>query len=666
MNEGHLFDCILPLIVGVVLFLLVVDAFIGKKDRAAKRTRIILGVVVLLAGGGLIVWRVLHTSPPPPLHTHSKAVIVSEPPSTVALATEARLNAVDIPVHDPRALQALLAPDSPSPTPSAPQTSYQVGDRRQFQLQDRHVDAELIYAGEGVYSWLVSGAEGDREALATAAVRFDDEVRPVARKFFSSAELSDATSGVSIHIVNYEDPDDSMSGFFYPDSRTFYVNLIHRKPEEENYLATLVHEFQHLTQWDNDPNEERWLDEGFSELAELLVDLGPSWNDEVFREAFDTQLNDWPHPEESVTSTAHYGASYRFILYLWEQFGDRFIRDLAHHPANGIASVDAVLTAHGAGVTADEVFADWVVANAVDAGEYTYDHEDWDTTLQGWENATFHRYPMDVKTDVHPYATDYFRLEDASSLRIRFDGTTQARFLPEDPHNGETCWWSNAIHHADTHLTRRFDLSGLPEATLRFWTWYDLEKSHSQVYLSASADGGNTWEVLQGRGATHRGDYGWGYTGRSEGWIEEMVDLSGFAGEDVWLRFDYVSGSSFRDRGFLMDAVSIPELNLTDPCEEIGDWQAEGFILSGSVVPVRWIVQVIDIYRWDEPVQLHRMSLDGGQTGQLELELTPLGGLLGDYGRGVLAVSALARGTTERLPYHCEITRWWPDLTPVP
>jgi hypothetical protein len=670
MGEGHLFDCVLPLVVGVILFLLVVDTVIGKRDRTATRTRIILGVIVLLAAGGLIVWRVLHTSPPPPLHTQTEVPLVSDPPDSIARATEARLDAVEVPVRDPGGLQVLGGPAEHGSAGSDGEhgsgDGYRVGDRRRFRLQDRQVETELIYASERVYSWLIVGVEADQQALAAAADRFDNEVRTVVRAFFSSQEPRDATGGALTHIVNYQDPDDGMSGFFYPATQTFYVNLIHRKPEKEAYLATLVHEFQHVTQWQNDPNEERWLDEGFSELAERRVDLGPSWNDEVFREAFDTQLNDWPHPQESATSTAHYGASYRFALYLWEQFGDTFIRDLAHHPANGMVSVDAVLADHGTGVRADEVFADWVVANAVDAGDYAYEREDWDPTLESWENATFHRYPMDIRTDVHPYATDYFRLEDASSLLIRFNGTTQARLLPEDPHSGETCWWSNAAHHTNTRLIRRFDLSGLSQATLRFWAWYELEEGRSQVYLSASGDGGDSWQVLHGQAATHRGDHGWGYTGRSEGWIEEEVDLSAYAGGEVRVRFDYVSDSSFEDKGLLVDDVSIPELDLTDPCEEVGDWEAEGFILAGPVVPVDWVVQIIDIYRWGEPVDLYRMSLDERRTGQLELTLTPLGGLLGEGGRGILAISALAHGTTVPLPYHCEITRRFLDLTPQP
>jgi hypothetical protein len=52
---------------------------------------------------------------------------------------------------------------------------------------------------------------------------------------------------------------------------------------------------------------------------------------------------------------------------------------------------------------------------------------------------------------------------------------------------------------------------------------------------------------------------------------------------------------------------------------------------------------------------VQRMSLDEQQTGEWDLELRPLGGMLGKAGRGMLVVAPLVRGTTEPLPYHCEI-----------
>jgi hypothetical protein len=123
------------------------------------------------------------------------------------------------------------------------------------------------------------------------------------------------------------------------------------------------------------------------------------------------------------------------------------------------------------------------------------------------------------------------------------------------------------------------------------------------------------------------------------------------------LRFDTVTGHTVYDKGFMLDDLSIDELGLVDDGEQTGAWQAEGFILAGAMVPVRWVVQVIDVYREGYALQVHRIPLDDRQTGQLDVELRSLGGLLGNKGRGYLVISALARGTAEPLSYHCEIVR---------
>ena len=648
MTTDYLFACTLPLLGGFLLALLLVDLMIGKRDRSAKRSRVVLAAIVALAEGGLIGWRIITTSHPDPFITQPRVPLLTELPSQVTLATQARLDGAGIPVHDPDVLRARLGAGLSTPSLPAPLPHHGVGDRRDFVLQGRLVEAELVHVSGPIYSWLVAGVETDRTALGDAADRFATEVLPGVRRFFDRGYAPE--SDPAIHILHYSDPQDGVQGFFLPDTEMFHVNLAHVSPGVPLYLGTLVHELQHALHWQMDPNEERWLDEGLSELAELSAGFDPGESDEVFRAAFDTQLNLWPYAGEGTPPAVHYGASYRFVLYLWEQFGDDFIRDLSHHPANGLPSVDAVLAAQDTGLTADRVFADWVLANAVDEGAYAYEHEDWKASMPTWAKATFYRYPMDIQTDVPPYATDYYRLENTRPSLIRFSGTTQARLLPVDPHSGETCWWSNAAHHSDTRLTRSLDLSALSEATLRFWMWYDMGSPGSHVTLSASRDGGQTWAALAGA-------RGWGYTGQSDGWVEEKVDLGPYVGAAVLVRFDYVTRYGALDKGFLLDDLSIPELGLEDACEDTADWQAEGFLLAGPMVPVQWVVQVIDIYREGHALQVYRMSFEDDQTGQLEMELRPLGGLLGNKGRGLLAISALARGTTDPLPYHCEIIR---------
>jgi immune inhibitor A len=41
-------------------------------------------------------------------------------------------------------------------------------------------------------------------------------------------------------------------------------------------------------------------------------------------------------------------------------------------------------------------------------------------------------------------------------------------------------------------------------------------------------------------------------------WINEMVDLSQYAGQNLTLRFEYVTDSNVTGEGFLLDDLSIP------------------------------------------------------------------------------------------------------------
>jgi hypothetical protein len=242
-----------------------------------------------------------------------------------------------------------------------------------------------------------------------------------------------------------------------------------------------------------------------------------------------------------------------------------------------------------------------------------------------------------------------FLREKCAVRNVSFDGPALAQLLPVSPHSGQTVWWSNWGNTSDARLSGRFDLSALDQATLRFWTWFDLEDRYDYVYLSASGDGGQTWQVLHGRYASARGDYGPAYNGQSDGWVEEQVDLSRYAGGEVWLRFDYVTDSSINGSGFMIDDISIPEMNLSDPCDDEGAWLAEGFVLVGPLLPQHWLVQLVEFPAAGAP-QVRRMEMDAQQDGWLDLDLGR------DNERALLVISPLVRYITTPLSYSYEIS----------
>ncbi|MEZ4517578.1 MAG: hypothetical protein R3C44_12375 [Chloroflexota bacterium] len=62
--------------------------------------------------------------------------------------------------------------------------------------------------------------------------------------------------------------------FYIPMKRKWFIwNMSRLEVESDLYLGTLLHELQHLSQWNMDANEEVWMNEGLSQLAETMAGL---------------------------------------------------------------------------------------------------------------------------------------------------------------------------------------------------------------------------------------------------------------------------------------------------------------------------------------------------------------------------------------------------------
>jgi hypothetical protein len=207
-------------------------------------------------------------------------------------------------------------------------------------------------------------------------------------------------------------------------------------------------------------------------------------------------------------------------------------------------------------------------------------------------------------------------------------------------------------------LTRSFDLSGVGQATLSYWTWYDIESDWDYTYVEVSVDGGKTWEILEtphGVGTNPNGNsFGWAYTGSSgDGetpqWIQEEVDLSDYAGQRIQIRFEYITDDAVNRPGFVLDDVAIPEIDYFDDFESDGEgWESAGFIRHANVLSQRWLVQVVLL---GPETTVERLVLDKDQTGS---SVIPLGRAAD---RAVITVSGLAPVTTELAAYEYEITK---------
>ncbi len=607
-------------------------------------------------------------------------VITREPAGDVGAETEELLETTDVPVRDLHDLAIRLRhlpPDTPRTVNPGGSPDYPIGTRRLFHVSNVDTDEQfdihaiLEYKTEHVYMWVEEGARFDQGDLEDAADLFEEHTYPTNRAFFGSEWSPGVDNDPHLSILHARGLGDSIAGYyssadeFISDVRDdsnememFYINIENVTINDSFYNGVLAHEFQHMIHWYNDRNEETWLNEGFSELAMHLNDFDVGGSEWTFAMTPDTQLNSWP--EGPGAAGANYGAGYLFTSYFLDRFGPDATQALVAHSENSFASVEAVLQELDTGLLYEDLFADWIVANLLDDpyltdGRYGYEEID----PPSFDIETTYResdYPVSASSTVHQHGTDYIELRGEAPLTLRFTGSTQIGLVNTVAHSGRYFWWSNRGDDSDIMLTRAFDLSDVNAATLEFWTWYDIEEDWDYAYVEISTDGGETWEILttpSGTSTNPNGNsFGWAYTGRSGGggtaeWIQEQVNLSPYAGQEVLIRFEYITDDAVNRPGFVLDDVAIPEIGYFSDFEEDEDgWEPAGFIRHANVLPQQWLIQLI---LFGPETTVERLELNEEQTGEWTVPLDSR------TDRAVLTISGLAPVTTEIGSYSYEI-----------
>ncbi len=612
----------------------------------------------------------LRPSQPTPPPTRRPQPAATPAPTRPPTDTEIQLQAVIVPTRDLRDLAQRLrreAQEIPVVVNATPPV-YQIGDRHTFWASntdtDEHfqVEAELRYMTPHLAMWVEVGVDVDEADLRRSADRFEKEIYPTNREFFGSEWTPGVDNdprltilharGLGDHIAGYFSAADEVSRLAQPYSNEremFYINIDNTIPGTEFYDSVLAHEFQHMIHWYNDRNEETWVNEGFSELATLLNGFDVGRADRAFSALPDTQLNTWT--DDPGGNSEHYGASFLFMTYFLERFGEELTKAVVASPANGPAGFDEALAAAGRSERFEDIFADWLIANYlnnrdIEDGRYGYQRIEPETVAIDQRLRSF---PALRESEVSQYAADYVLIQGRGDVTLEFRGATTTRLADLEPHSGRFVWWANRADDSDVRLTREFDLSAVDRATFQMWTWYSIEDKYDFAYVQVSDDGGQTWTILPGKHTvednTTGNSFGPGYTGQSEGWILDEIDLSAYAGKRVLVRLEYITDDAVNYPGFFVDDIAIPEIGYQSDFEsDDGGWQSEGWIRTDNVLNQRWLLQIIEGDRRE--VSVRRVAVDGEGIGRTAIDN------LGVNGRAaVLVISALAPVTTEVAPY---------------
>ena len=92
--------------------------------------------------------------------------------------------------------------------------------------------------------------------------------------------------------------------------------------------------------------------------------------------------------------------------------------------------------------------------------------------------------------------------------------------------------------------------------------------------------------------------FGSTYTGNSNGWLRETIDLSEYAGHDVLLRFEYITDESIHGSGLCLDDITVEggeHGNQLEGAEYTNStWIPRGFVRLPSELPQDYTITVID------------------------------------------------------------------------
>jgi hypothetical protein len=309
---------------------------------------------------------------------------------------------------------------------------------------------------------------------------------------------------------------------------------------------------------------------------------------------------------------------------------------LARAPGIGMGSVHTILRTYQPELNFDTFFANWAVANYLDNGS--------PDPLYHYENLRLGRpshaielkaAPFDTVSDVNQFGVDYVELDLTGEATITFAGNSRLDLIESPPHSGEQMWFVPPVDDTNARLTGVFDLTGLTQATLSFWAWYDLEEDFDFAYLSVSTDGGESWRLLVPDHATP-GEYGPAFNGRSsderdneDGWIEESISLDSYVGQEVLIRFEVLTDPAVHGLGFAIDDLSIPELGYASDVEggPPDGWLAEGFVQTGWLLPQLWHLRLM---RTNDigAVEVVPLDLNELNQGQWTVDLGQDGGIL--------------------------------------
>ncbi|MFZ5967783.1 MAG: immune inhibitor A domain-containing protein [Bacillota bacterium] len=161
------------------------------------------------------------------------------------------------------------------------------------------------------------------------------------------------------------------------------------------------------------------------------------------------------------------------------------------------------------------------------------------------------------------------------------------------PYEGSYEWYGGKGDEIDNTVAAAVYLPEASEIMLDFQTWYNIEEDWDFGFVQVSTDEGETWTSLSSGRTTDTivpdgypaiKDNMPGYTGSSNGWVNEKIDLTQYAGQEIMLQFRYMTDWGTSLEGFFIDDIKViadDEIIFEDNAENGEDkWINHGWEIS--------------------------------------------------------------------------------------
>lgn len=538
--------------------------------------------------------------------------------------------------------------DSGEETAANEHFTYDGGTKQFLNRNLKFKDFTLRSVGDNVEIWVANdlayGPDNPKPAdIVTQAqvdklkAEFDSNIYPVATDFFGTPDSLDGSNSPLPGMVGlpegyYEGSDKVImlvdnvqdegwnnpsypffvAGFFwqtlenYTDRNIITIDTNSWETRlESTFFGTTIHELQHLIQADNDGAEETWVNEGMSTFSEFLGGYGHGEGSiNFYLDHPENSLVNWDEHGSAATgpeTIADYGQVYLFTLYMYDKFGQEFIREIATDgTTQGIASIDKVLEDYGTNKTFTELYQDFMTALTLDddtvSKDYKFDSIDLRELPVGdgvrGKTVDFEKAKTFEKEGVPAWGGDFKEFDLDRTVRgMKFDGVD---FLPlqwETVANpldaSEQVLHANNGDEADQALIFGATVPA-ENPTLSFEHYYNIEEQWDFAAVQVSTDNGETWTSLENENT--RSDVveeGYptikenvpGFTGEKTNWSTETFDLSAYEGQDVLVSFLNMTDWGSNEAGWFIKDIQLGDFSAdgtsTEPFQSLGQLKGE-------------------------------------------------------------------------------------------